>query len=64
MPPAMTTQHPSSTSERMRQHAWQEYLEATRDSDRYEVDEQEAWERLQERLDDIEAELLLAHSDR
>jgi len=65
----MTTQHPSSTSEHdavhtMRQRAWQEYLEATRDSDRYEDDEQEAWQRLQERLGDIEAELLMAHSER
>ena len=64
----MTTQHPSTASEhdavqRMRNHAWQEYLDATRDSDRYEDDEQEAWERLQERLEDIEADLLMAHSE-
>jgi predicted ArsR family transcriptional regulator len=68
MPSAMTT-HPSPTSghdavHSMRQRAWQEYLEATRDSDRYVDDEQEAWERLQERLEDIEADLLVAHSDR
>ena len=67
MPSAMTT-HPSPISghdavERMRQRAWQEYLEATRDSERYEDDEQEAWQRLQERLEDIEADLLLAHSE-
>jgi hypothetical protein len=48
----------------MRQRAWQEYLEATRDSERYVDEEQEAWERLQERLEDIEADLLVAHSDR
>jgi hypothetical protein len=64
----MTTQHPSTASDhdavhRMRSRAWQEYLEATRDSERYEDDEQEAWQRLQERLEDIEADLLLAHSE-
>ncbi len=63
----MTT-HPTPSApqhdagHRMRRRAWQEYLDSTRDSARYEVDEQEAWERLQERLEDIEAELLMAHS--
>jgi hypothetical protein len=64
----MTTHHPSTSGHdavhRLRQRAWQEYLEATRDSDSYEENEQEAWERLQERLEDIEADLLMAHSDR
>ena len=64
----MTTHHPSTTSEhdaaaRLRHSAWQEYLDATRDSDHYEDDEQEAWQRLQERLEDIESDLLLAHSE-
>jgi len=36
--------------------------QATRDSDEYEATEQEAWRHLQERLADIDAELLLAHS--
>jgi hypothetical protein len=64
----MTTQHPSTAPDldavhRMRSRAWQEYLDATRDSDKYEDDEQEAWTRLQERLDDIETDLLMAHSE-
>ena len=42
--------------------AWFEYLEATRGSEEYEATEQEAWRHLQERLADIDAELLLAHS--
>jgi hypothetical protein len=64
---AMTT-HPASRAPesdaagRLKRRAWQAYLEATRDSDEYEATEQEAWQRLQERLADIDAELLLAHS--
>ena len=46
----------------MRRRAWQAYLEATRGSEEYEATEQEAWRHLQERLADIDAELLLAHS--
>jgi hypothetical protein len=46
---------------RLKRRVWQAYLEATRDSDEYEAAEQEAWQRLQERLADIDAELLLAH---
>lgn len=48
--------------DRLKRGAWQAYLQATRDSDQYEAAEQEAWQRLQERLGDIDAELLLAHS--
>ena len=64
---AMTT-HPASRApqnealDRLRRRAWQAYLDATRDSDQYEATEQEAWRHLQERLADIDAELLLAHS--
>jgi hypothetical protein len=48
--------------DRLKRRAWQAYLEATRDSDRYEAAEQEAWQRLQERLGDIDGELVLARS--
>jgi hypothetical protein len=48
--------------DRLKQRAWQEYLDATRDREQYEAAEQEAWRRLQERLGDIDTELLLAHS--
>ena len=63
----MTTQPASRTPQnealdRLRRRAWQAYLEATRDSEEYEATEQEAWRHLQERLADIDAELLLAHS--
>jgi hypothetical protein len=64
---AMTT-HPASRApeneavDRLRRRAWQAYLEVTRGSEEYEAIEQEAWRHLQERLADIEAELLLAHS--
>ena len=66
-PAAMTTQPASRAPQnealdRLRRRAWQTYLEATRDSDEYEATEQEAWRHLQERLADIDAELLLAHS--
>lgn len=65
----MTT-HPASRApeneavDRLRRRAWQAYLEATRGSEdeEYEETEQEAWRHLQERLADIDAELLLAHS--
>ena len=63
----MTTQPASRAPQnealdRLRRRAWQAYLEATRDSEEYEATEQEAWRHLQERLADIDAELLLAHS--
>ena len=64
---AMTT-HPAPRApeneavDRLRRRAWQAYLDATRDSEQYEATEQEAWRHLQERLADIDAELLLAHS--
>jgi hypothetical protein len=48
--------------DRLKQRAWQEYLDATRDREQYEAAEQEAWRRLQERLGDIDTELLLAPS--
>ncbi|HEY0389818.1 MAG TPA: hypothetical protein VGC71_15360 [Gaiellales bacterium] len=63
----MTT-HPAPTTpdqdvgHGLRRRAWQEYLDATRDSERYEDDELDAWNRLQDRLEDIEAELVMAHS--
>jgi hypothetical protein len=66
-PVAMTT-HPAPRApenealDRLRRRAWQAYLEATRGSEEYEATEQEAWRHLQERLADIDAELLLAHS--
>jgi hypothetical protein len=46
------------TADRLRGRAWQSYLEATRDSDRYEDAEPRAWTALQERLAEIDAELL------
>ena len=48
------------TAERMRARAWAGYLEATREADRYDEDEPEAWNRLQERLAAIDQELLHA----
>jgi hypothetical protein len=62
----MTT-HPASEAlpedavARLRQRAWQAYLEESRSSESYEAAEAEAWERLQERLAEIDAELLVAH---
>jgi hypothetical protein len=62
----MTT-HPGTNvfdrqaADRLRRRAWQAYLEDSRSGDEYEAAEQEAWARLQERLADIDAELLLAH---
>jgi hypothetical protein len=66
-PHAMTTQPAPHAPEqeaidRLKRRAWQEYLDATRDREQYEAAEQEAWRRLQERLGDIDTELLLAHS--
>ena len=46
------------TADRLRGRAWQSYLETTRDSDRYEDAEPQAWTRLQDRLAEIDAELL------
>jgi hypothetical protein len=66
MPRAMTT-HPAENASdldaaaRLRRRAWQAYLEDSRAGESYEAAEQEAWRRLQERLADIDAELLLAH---
>jgi len=62
---AMTTHPVERASEndaiaRLRQRAWQVYLEATRDSEDYELAEQEAWTRLQDRLAEIDQSLLLA----
>src|SRR5438270_2681065 len=66
MPRAMTTHPVSNASEqdaarRLKRRAWQAYLDDSRSSHDYDTGEQEAWERLQERLVDIDAELLLAH---
>ena len=62
---AMTTHPVERASEndaiaRLRQRAWQVYLETTRDSDDYDSAEQEAWKRLQDRLAEIDQSLLLA----
>jgi hypothetical protein len=46
------------TAERLRQRAWQAYLETTRSADAYVDAEPEAWSRLQERLAEIDEELL------
>jgi hypothetical protein len=62
----MTT-HPASAAlhddalARLRRRAWQAYVEDSHAGEPYEAAEQEAWERLQERLSEIDAELLLAH---
>jgi len=66
MPRAMTTHPVDNASEheaaaRLRRRAWQAYLEDSHTGEPYEAAEQEAWQRLQERLADIDAELLLAH---
>jgi hypothetical protein len=45
----------------LRRRAWQAYLEDSHSGEPYEDAEQDAWERLQERLAEIDAELLLAH---
>jgi hypothetical protein len=62
---AMTTHPVERASEneaiaRLRQRAWQVYLESTRDSEEYETAELEAWTRLQDRLAEIDQSLLLA----
>ena len=41
---------------------WLAQADSWGDSEEYEATEQEAWRHLQERLADIDAELLLAHS--
>jgi hypothetical protein len=46
------------TADRLRQRAWQSYLEATRSASRYDEAEPDAWSRLQERLAEIDEELL------
>jgi hypothetical protein len=66
MPRAMTTHPPENDTEydaaaRLRRRAWQAYLEDSHTGESYEEAEQEAWQRLQERLANIDAELLLAH---
>ena len=65
----MTTHPVERSSEndaiaRLRQRAWQVYLETTRQSDEYDAVEQDAWARLQERLAEIDHSLLLAQRDR
>ena len=45
------------TADRLRRRAWRGYLDATRESSRYEPAEPEAWARLQSRLADIDEEL-------
>jgi hypothetical protein len=49
-------------ADRMRQRAWTSYLESTRVADEYEDAEPAAWARLQERLAEIDDELLHALS--
>ena len=46
------------TADRMRQRAWMSYLEATREADDYPAAEPEAWTRLQQRLAEVDEELL------
>jgi len=46
------------TADRMRNRAWQSYLETTRTAESYTDAEPEAWGRLQERLAEIDEELL------
>ena len=46
------------TADRLRQRAWRSYLESTRTADDYADAEPEAWSRLQERLAEIDEELL------
>ena len=50
------------TAERLRQRAWQGYLDSTRTADCYGDAEPEAWSRLQDRLAEIDEELLQALS--
>ena len=66
MPRAMTP-HPASEAlredavTRLRRRACQAYLDDSRSGESYEAAEEEAWGRLQERLAEIDAELLVAH---
>ena len=46
------------TADRLRHRAWDSYLEATRTAESYADAEPEAWSRLQERLCEIDEELL------
>jgi hypothetical protein len=48
------------SAERMRERAWQGYLETTRAAERYEEVEPQAWNALQERLSAIDQELMSA----
>jgi hypothetical protein len=50
------------TAERLRHRAWQGYLDSTRSAESYGDAEPEAWSRLQERLAEIDEELLHALS--
>ena len=66
MPRAMTTHSASEALRedavaRLRRRAWQAYLDDSRSGESYEAAEEEAWGRLQERLAEIDAELLVAH---
>lgn len=42
----------------MRRRAWRQYLDVTRASDSYSEAEPKAWNRLQERLADIDEQLM------
>ena len=46
------------TADRMRGRAWQAYLDSTRSADSYTEAEPDAWSRLQDRLAEIDEELL------
>ena len=46
------------TADRMRGRAWQAYLDSTRCADSYAEAEPDAWSRLQDRLAEIDEELL------
>ena len=46
------------TADRLRQRAWQAYLETTRSAPEYDRAEPDAWSSLQERLAEIDEELL------
>ena len=50
------------TAERLRQRAWRGYLDSTRTADSYGDAEPDAWSRLQDRLAEIDEELLQALS--
>jgi hypothetical protein len=50
------------TAERLRQRAWRGYLDSTHTAESYSEAEPEAWRRLQDRLAEIDEELLQALS--